>query len=57
MSLLNPKNLFNDLYGYNWKDNNELLDIYNKYPSNHFEKVSLKQIADRVKLEDSIWTT
>ena len=34
-----------------------LLDVYNNYPSNHFEKVSLKQLADRVKLEDKLWTT
>jgi len=35
----------------------KLLDVYNNYPSNHFEKVSLEQINDRIKLEDSIWTT
>ena len=35
---------------------NNLLDIYNKYPSNHFEKVNLQQINNRIKLEDSIWT-
>ena len=27
---------------------NNLLDIYNKYPSNHFEKVNLQQINNRI---------
>lgn len=33
-----------------------LLDIYNKYPSNHFEKVTKQDIEDRIKLEQVLWT-
>jgi len=34
----------------------ELLDVYNNYPSNHFEKISFQQINDRAVLEDNLWT-
>ena len=33
----------------------ELLDIYNNYPSNHFEKINENQIKDRAIKEDSFW--
>ena len=35
----------------------ELLDIYNKYPSNHFVKISEKQITNRIQKEQLFWTT
>jgi hypothetical protein len=34
----------------------ELLDTYNNYPSNHFEKITLQQINNRAMLEDNLWT-
>jgi hypothetical protein len=34
----------------------ELLDVYNNYPSNHFEKISFEQIKNRAMLEDTLWT-
>jgi len=33
-----------------------LLEIYNKYPSNHFEKVTKQDIENRIKLEEVLWT-
>ena len=36
---------------------NELLEVYNEYPSNHFEKVNLQQINNRITIENTIWTT
>ena len=34
----------------------ELLDVYNNYSSNHFEKISFQQINDRAVIEDNLWT-
>jgi len=33
----------------------ELLDVYNNYPSNHFEKINENQIKDLIIKEDSFW--
>jgi hypothetical protein len=35
----------------------ELLDIYNKYPSNHFAKISEEQVANRIQEEQLFWIT
>ncbi len=33
----------------------ELLDVYNNYPSNHFEKINENQIKELIIKEDSFW--
>ena len=33
----------------------ELLDVYNNYPSNHFEKVTKKDLIHRKKKEYELW--
>jgi hypothetical protein len=35
----------------------ELLDIYNNYPSNHFNKLTESQITNRIEKEQIFWTT
>ena len=35
----------------------KLLDIYNKYPSNHFTKITEEHIYNRVTKEQTFWTT
>ena len=35
---------------------NHLLEIYNNYPSNHFEKITKQDIKDRVIAEELLWT-